>query len=475
MILTVNKIFTWVFSLLILLATVLTAWRQEYYFLAIPVLLLACICLVQFPEYLFYLLVLSIPWSIEYNFTPSLGTDLPDEPLMLLTAMAALILIIHNRKRLNSSFRHPLVIIILIQLVWIMITVIYSTGILVSFKYLLAKVWYLLAFVAAPVYLFRDRKTMERSFVFLLFSMMTFMLFAIIKHAQYNWTFENINDALDPFFRNHVNYSSLLVFMVPVQIAIIQLAASKRLKMVVQCLMFVTIVALYFSYARGAWLALIAGFVSYWLIRKKLLFAGYLLFLLVCITAIFWLKSNDNYLKLAPDYNTTIFHTDFREHLVATYQMKDVSTAERFHRWVAGVRMINDSWKTGFGPTSFFREYKSYTQPAFKTWVSKNEEQSTVHNYFLLLIIEQGAMGLLIFLLLLGVMFWHTQKIYHSTQQRKLKVMMGAVGALLVMQCVINSLSDLIETDKVGSVFYLCLALIIVASYELRSPADHNS
>ena len=475
MILTGNKIFTWVFSLLILLATVLTAWRQEYYFLAIPVLLLACICLVQFPEYLFYLLVLSIPWSIEYNFTPSLGTDLPDEPLMLLTAMAALILIIHNRKRLNSSFRHPLVIIILIQLVWIMITVIYSTGILVSFKYLLAKVWYLLAFVAAPVYLFRDRKTMERSFVFLLFSMMTFMLFAIIKHAQYNWTFENINDALDPFFRNHVNYSSLLVFMVPVQIAIIQLAASKRLKMVVQCLMFVTIVALYFSYARGAWLALIAGFVSYWLIRKKLLFAGYLLFLLVCITAIFWLKSNDNYLKLAPDYNTTIFHTDFREHLVATYQMKDVSTAERFHRWVAGVRMINDSWKTGFGPTSFFREYKSYTQPAFKTWVSKNEEQSTVHNYFLLLFIEQGAMGLLIFLLLLGVRFWHTQKIYHSTQQRKLKVMMGAVGALLVMQCVINSLSDLIETDKVGSVFYLCLALIIVASYELRSPADHNS
>ena len=146
MILTGNKIFTWVFSLLILLATVLTAWRQEYYFLAIPVLLLACICLVQFPEYLFYLLVLSIPWSIEYNFTPSLGTDLPDEPLMLLTAMAALILIIHNRKRLNSSFRHPLVFIILIQLVWIMITVIYSTGILVSFKYLLAKVWYLLAF-----------------------------------------------------------------------------------------------------------------------------------------------------------------------------------------------------------------------------------------------------------------------------------------------------------------------------------------
>ncbi|MBK8701983.1 MAG: hypothetical protein IPN29_21405 [Saprospiraceae bacterium] len=33
---------------------------------------------------LFYLFFALVPFSIEYNFTPSLGTDLPSEPIMLL-------------------------------------------------------------------------------------------------------------------------------------------------------------------------------------------------------------------------------------------------------------------------------------------------------------------------------------------------------------------------------------------------------
>jgi hypothetical protein len=85
-----------------------------------------------------------------------------------------------------------------------------------------------------------------------------------------------------------------------------------------------------------------------------------------------------------------------------------------------------------------------------------------------LLIIEQGAMGLLMFLILLGAMFWYAQKIYHRTREKLWKVSMAAVGSILVMQCVINSLSDLIETDKVGSVFYLCLAAIVAADFGMK-------
>jgi O-antigen ligase len=168
-------------------------------------------------------------------------------------------------------------------------------------------------------------------------------------------------------------------------------------------------------------------------------------------------------LAFAHDYKTTIFHTNFEEHLSATYEMKDVSTAERFHRWIAGVHMAGDSWQTGFGPTTFYQHYKSYTVPAFKTWVSKNEEQSTVHNYFLLLLVEQGAIGLLLFLSLLGAMFWQVQNIYHRTNNLFWKYTVAAIAAILVMQCIVNFLSDLVETDKAGSVFYLCVAVLIIA------------
>ncbi len=459
-----NRILLSAAAMLLLLSVALSAYMQEYLYLAIALGLAGVVFLLQNPRLLFYGLMLSIPWSIEYNFTPTLGTDLPDEPLMLLTALAAVIILIHQRKNIPLQGTHPLLILLAIQFVWIIITVINSSGVLLSAKYLLAKSWYLLAFVAAPLVLFKDPLHLRRAFTLLFISMMAFMLYAIFKHEQYGFTFEKINTALEPFYRNHVNYSAILVFMVPVQIAIYRLTGSKKTKQFIRIIFILTLVALYLSYARGAWLALIAGFMAYWLIRRKLLLAAYLCFLMLCAGAVFYLKSNDRYLAFAPDYNTTIWHSDFRDHLVATYTMKDVSTAERFHRWVGGVRMIPDSWQTGFGPGTFYHQYKSYTQPLFKTWVSKNEERSTVHNYFLLLIIEQGLIGLLLFAVLLGGMFWYVQRIYHSTNNLLWKQAMAAVGAILLMQCVINSLSDLIESDKVGSVFYLCIAVIVLAS-----------
>lgn len=456
------------------MAAGISAYLQENFILFLPLIVLASVVLVQYPQYLFYLLIFSIPWSVEFNITPAISTDLPDEPFMLLTSLSSILLMIHYYRRFSASWLHPLVFLLFVQFIWMGITVTTSTDFLVSLKYLLAKSWYLLAFVAAPLYLFRNEKVMKRSVRVLLFSMMAFMLFAMARHAQNGWTFEKINDSLAPFFRNHVNYSALLVFMVPLLIAAWQLAKGKTIRTIVKALFIITLIALYFSYARGAWLALVAGALAYWLIRRKLLVAAYLFFLFVSVAAVFWLKSNDRYLQFSPDYNTTVFHTDFREHLVATYQLKDVSTAERFHRWVAGIRMTEDSWKTGFGPTSFYRLYKAYTQPAFKTWVSKNEDQSTVHNYFLLLVIEQGAMGLLLFVFLLGIMFWYVQKIYHRTKEKYWKVAMAAVGSILMMQCVINSLSDLIETDKVGSIFYLCLAVIVIGDMKSCGQLNHQ-
>ena len=173
-------------------------------------------------------------------------------------------------------------------------------------------------------------------------------------------------------------------------------------------------------------------------------------------------------MKYSTDYQSTIFHTNFREHLIATYQMKDVSTAERIHRWVAGIRMIGDHWKTGLGPSSFYQQYKSYTLPAFKTWVSRNDERSTIHNYFLLLAVEQGLPGLIIFLVLLGALFWYVQSIYQSTADPFWKTIAATAGVILVMVGTVNFLSDLIETDNVGSVFYLCVCVLIVADFKRR-------
>lgn len=471
----VNKIVVGFFACLLLTAVAAASYLQQPLLAFVPLLLLLVLLLVQHPHYLLYLLIASIPWSFEYKFSTSLGTDLPDEPMMLLTAFAALMLWVHGRKHKTWQRLHPLVFLLLLQPAWTVITVILSTHSLVSIKYLLAKSWYLLAFVTAPTLLFKEERRIKHSAIILAASMLLFMIAALLRQAQYNWSFEKVNEALTPSFSNHVTYSALLVCIVPLLIAFVKSTPQKSLRYFLISLFVITILALYLSYSRGAWLALTAGLISYWLLKRKRLAISFLLFFVLCIAGILWLKKDDRYLQFASDYKTTIFHTNFREHLLATYEMKDVSTAERYYRWIAGVRMVKDSWKTGFGPNTFYDNYKSYTIPAFKTWVSNNEEHSTVHNYFLLLLIEQGAIGLVLFLLLLGALFWYAQTIYHRTNDAFWKTTVAAVAAIVTMVGTVNFLSDLIETDKVGSVFYLCVAVLIIADGKTRISSTNDT
>jgi O-antigen ligase len=278
-----------------------------------------------------------------------------------------------------------------------------------------------------------------------------------------------INESVTPFFRNHVNYSSMLVCTVPVWIAIRIMNKGNRMKRFVTLIFILFIgVALFFSYSRGAWIALIAGLIAYWLIRKKILLITFIAGVVGITLFVFWLASSDRYLRYAHDYKTTIFHTDFREHLAATYNLKDVSTAERFNRWIAGVRMAKDNWLTGYGPNTFYDNYKPYAIPAFKTWVSRNEDHSTVHNYFLLTLVEQGVPGLFFFLILSGTMLFYAQHLYHRVNDLFYKIAAITTGVILVMILVVNFLSDLLEADKVGSLFFLCLGLLIATDLNTK-------
>ena len=91
-----------------------------------------------------------------------------------------------------------------------------------------------------------------------------------------------------------------------------------------------------------------------------------------------------------------------------------------------------------------------------------------IANYFLLLLIEQGVMGLLLFVLLTGYLFYTAQKIYHRTKDLFWKRAAACMAVILAMLCTVNFLSDLIETDKVGSLFYLCLSLLIIADLQTK-------
>jgi O-antigen ligase len=461
-----------IYSLLFAACAAAAGYYQQMALLAAPAGVATIWFLLQYPHYLYYLLMAAIPWSIEYNLTASLGTDFPDEQLMWVCSAAALILAAYRFRSISLRRLHPLLILLLLQFVWLCITVVLSTDVVLSLKHLAAKTWYLLSFIVLPLFLLKNEEVLQRCVIVLTASMLLFMYYALWRHAQLGFTFEDINKALEPYYRNHVNYSALLVFMVPLLILFIRNTAVTSSKIFLSGILLITIAALYLSYARGAWLALLLSFFIPFLLRKNLLVKAFAAALIVVVLSVAILAWNNNYLKFAPRFNTTIFHTNFKEHLVATYQLEDVSTAERYHRWIAAVRMGKDSWLTGFGPNTFYDNYKSYTIPAFKTWVSRNEERSTVHNYFLFLLVEQGVLGMLLFVALLGALFWYLQRLYRHTADRFVRYKVIAIASILTMVCVVNFLSDMIETDKVGSVFYLCVTVTVLFANQNRSGAS---
>jgi O-antigen ligase len=176
--------------------------------------------------------------------------------------------------------------------------------------------------------------------------------------------------------------------------------------------------------------------------------------------------SGDNFMRFAPDYEKTVWHGgNFEAHLASTYKLQDVSGMERVYRWVAAARMIADKPVTGSGPSTFYPEYKRYTVSGFRTYVSNNREHSTTHNYFLLTLAEQGVPGFLIFCVLVGTLLLTAERLYHRSLPYPTvhRVVLAATLSLVVIIFHLF-LNELIEVDKIGSMFFVLLAVLVRAS-----------
>lgn len=419
--------------------------------------------LVYRPGKLFWLLLVCLPLSTELNITSQLGLDFPDEPLLMLLTGIVILRWIHQPKWVPYDLvQHPLFLVLVIYVFWLLVTVLYSTEMILSTKYLLAKTWYILPFVVLPQLLLVQKKDLRTLATCLLIPMAVVVLQTLGRHALYGFSFASVQKTLAPFFRNHVNYSAMLVCLLPVGWSVWKLtpASDRRRKWVLYGLLL-GLAGLFFAYSRGAWMALLAGLAVVPVIRKKRMIVVVAIAVTAVLASTAWLISDNRYLQFSPDHDRTIFHTDFSDHMRATVELKDVSAAERFYRWIAGFKMLAERPVTGFGPNSFYLHYRPYTVNSFQTWVSDNPEHSTVHNYFLLLALEQGLIGLILFSVLYFGMLFHLQNLYHRLQDPFYRTIALTVAVILVMIGVINSLSDMIETDKIGSLFWLCLGMVI--------------
>jgi O-antigen ligase len=383
---------------------------------------------------------------------------------MLALSGGAILLFLKYWQQIDSRYLlNPVSLSILATLAWILITAISSQHFVFSIKYFLAKCWYVIALFAMPLHLLRNTSDYKQLFKVLFISLLFTVVIILIRHAAHGYSFEMVNKVLKPFYRNHVNYACFISASLPFFMWFRNQQSSKVWKFVLAIVFLILLFALFVTYTRAALIATFIGFVFYFVLRFKLtrLCLGIATIALL-VGATFMLKNN-KYLDFAPDYQRTVEHTNFDDLLAATYQLEDISTMERFYRWIAGYHMIKERPLMGFGPASFYTYYKPFTVSSFTTYVSDNPEQSGIHNYYLMLWVEQGILGLILFYILLSSALIYGEKLFHSEENKAEKELILAALTSLIVVLAVSLMNDMIETDKVGTFYFLSLAVIVRA------------
>lgn len=450
--------------------SVLAAFYTEQYYLAlIPfALLIAYMAVINFKA-LYFLLLAVIPPSIEYSFSGSLGTDLPDEPLMVGLMLVTFVFLLSRYQSLPTGFFANVLIVALgVHLFWYLATAFNSVNPAISTKVFLAKMWYLTTFCVLTAIVIRTKKDLLNAFWCLFIPLTLLIIQVIIRHGMQGFSFDEINKPMEPFFRNHVNYAAIVSIVFPFLLwARGQYSKGSFIRKLLSASVLLYIVAIYLSYTRTCYIALMMLLPVYAVIKYRLMKPAIGLSVVAITLLMGYLFTQNHYLKYAPQFEETIIHDEFGAHLSSTFEGKDVSSMERVYRWVAATRMFKDHPYMGFGPGNFYPYYKSYTLSSFETYVSDNPERSTAHNYALLLLTEQGTIGLAIFFLLTAIVFIYGEHLYHRIQNSDDKKIVMMVLLMLAMVYVNLTLSDMLETDKVGPFFFIGIALL--ASADIRN------
>jgi O-antigen ligase len=442
---------------------------DAYMLWVLPVLVAGGGLLLMDYRWALYSLLFLVPFSAQIEVMPMLNLDVPTEPLLALCMVLAAYQMVTQRATTAVLLRHPLVLLLALQLLWALITAIPGTNISASFKYILQRLWYIGALVLLPVYLLHSLKDARRLFRIIGWGLLLALLPLVTMQTLGGLDWNQVNANVGIFFINHVIYGCIAAMAIPLYITLYRWRRAEGGSGALW--LFAAGVAIYatiFSYTRASWLAALLLPILWVCIRFRLFPLALCLALLLSGVLVYWMLDQNRYLGYAPNFKETVMHADLDKHLAATVEGRDLSSMERVYRWVAAKQMIYDNPWMGTGPDTFYPQYFRYSVETYRTYVSDNPEQSTAHNYFMMVATEQGLPGMLLFVVAMVLVLMLAYKQYVSSQNRYARDML--MGILLI-QCVFlfhQLMNDLVEENKLSYLFWLLQGVTLWLSVQHR-------
>ena len=142
-----NKKWLYISAIGFLIAALAAVFFEQESLLLLPLGGAILYVLVVKPVYIIYLLAFATPLSVQWSTeSDSLAMAVPTEPLIILMFIGLLLKLLMSKKISFQVFHSVLALLITTDLLWLTVTTATSTMPLISLKYLLSKIWYLVVF-----------------------------------------------------------------------------------------------------------------------------------------------------------------------------------------------------------------------------------------------------------------------------------------------------------------------------------------
>lgn len=459
-----------------ILLSVYFTWRDQAYLSLFPIGLLAVYFAIFYSEWTFLSIAFLTPISINIEeYTNSFGLFIPTEP-MLFGFMLLFMLLQFRKPILNPAiWKNPIVWAVGFYLFWIFITSITSINPTASFKFLLARLWFIVPILLFGTYIFRDSINIKRFLWLFILGMMIAIMYTLVVHASYRFGEKEGHWVMWPFFKDHTIYGAIVALIVPL---VFGLYFSKKHSPLIQAIIIsmigITLLGLYFSYTRAAWLSIFAALGVWALIHFKIKFslvAGISLFL--GTTLFFSWDSIQMELARNKSEHTT---EEFGEKLQsATNVTTDASNLERINRWSCAISMFEERPMFGFGPGTYAFEYARFQDPENLTIISTNfGDAGNAHSEYLGPLAEMGAIGFIAMLLIVSAIFYKGITLYNQwpKEDREMRVIILSMILSLTTYFVHGILNNFMDTDKAAVPIWAMCAAFIALEISLRRKAE---
>lgn len=427
---------------------------------AVPLVLCAAMLFVFSFEKVILLTALATPLSVNLWISQNLTISAPSELLLACTLLIFVAKLVYERNYDLKLARHPLSIVIYIMFIWMIFTTVTSELPVVSVKYILSRLWFIIPSYFICSVLFKNPKNINK-FVWLYISgLVIVVIYTIVHHAANGFSGDAAHWVMTPFYNDHTAYGAVLAIYITLSAGYLFIPnISKTRKIVILAVFGLLSSAVVLSFCRASWISLVAVAMVLACVLLKIKFK-YLAMIFVILVGLFFTFQQQIFDVMQRN------DQDASGNLIENIQSMtnistDASNLERINRWNSAIRLFKERPVFGWGPGTYQFVYAPFQESRNKTIISTNSgDGGNAHSEYIGALAEMGLLGILIVISLVTTMVYTGLTTYRRARNKESRVIVLAATLALISYFVHGILNNFLDTEKLAVPVWSCMAII---------------